>query len=151
MDSPVLLHYAQAVADRCSERYSARSAHPDIFLVMTYCSYCKEWAVIDIPANPAPVCLEHALEFWTGLLTYAREHSELSEPLETHATCAVCRELSEARARAMAAIDAAGPPPQHAAREPLRLASTRRTPNVARITASEWSGISRPMIRGQLA
>jgi hypothetical protein len=113
---------------------------------MTYCSYCEEWAVIRIPAEPAAVCLEHALEYWTGLLSYAREqHAEPSESPEAHAACPVCHELSAARARTMAAIDAAGPAPEQpllrpvphrvAAPEPLRLASARRATNVATITA----------------
>src|SRR6476661_1564064 len=38
-------------------------------LIMTYCSYCDECAVSQIPAHPAQVCLQHAVEFWTGLLT----------------------------------------------------------------------------------
>ena len=115
---------------------------------MAYCTYCDEWAVIDIPANPSPVCLEHAVEFWTGLLTYAREHSEQAEPLKTHAACAICNELSAARARTMDAVDVAGPAPaQPVAPRTLRLASTRRKPNVVRIATSQWSGMSRPMSR----
>ena len=116
---------------------------------MAYCAYCDEWAVIDIPATPSPVCLEHAVEFWTGLLTYARERSKHAEPLKTHAACATCKELSAARARAMDAVDAAGrAPAPPAAPRPLRLASTRRTPNLVRIASREWSGMSRPMSRG---
>ncbi len=116
---------------------------------MAYCPYCDEWATIEIPANPSPVCLEHAVEFWTGLLTYARQRSEHSaEPLKTHAACAICKELSAARARTMDAVDVAGlAPAQPAAPRPLRLASARRTPKIIRIAASEWSGISRPMSR----
>src|SRR5204863_4364824 len=56
-----------AAAKRCSEQYSARTTHPDIVVAMAYCAYCDEWAVIAIPTNPSPVCLEHAVEFWTGL------------------------------------------------------------------------------------
>ena len=118
---------------------------------MPYCTYCDEWAVIDIPANPSPVCLEHAVEFWTGLLTYAREHSEHAEPLKTHAVCAICNELSAARARTMDAVDAADTtdtaPARPVAPRALRLASTRRTPNVVTIAPSAWSGMSRPMSR----
>jgi hypothetical protein len=29
-----------------------------------------------IVSNPDQVCLEHALEFWTGLLVYARNRSD---------------------------------------------------------------------------
>jgi hypothetical protein len=115
---------------------------------MAYCSYCHEWAVLDIPANPSAVCLEHAVEFWTGLLTYAREHSEHAEPLKTHAACAICKELSAVRTRTMDAAGAAGPAPARPdAPRPLHLASTRRTPNVVRIAASEWGRMPRPMSR----
>ena len=103
----------------------------------TYCSYCDEQAVSEIPANPGAVCLEHALEFWTGLLTYVRaQQSEPSEPLASHATCAVCKELSASRVQTIAAVEAAGPAaqrpvlqlvvPEQVARVPLRLASARR-------------------------
>ena len=116
---------------------------------MAYCSYCDERAVVEIPAIPSSVCLEHAVEFWTGLLIYARERSEHAEPLKTHAACAICTELSAARTRTMAAVDAPRPTPaQPAVHGPLHLASTRRTPNVARIPTSEWSGMLRPMSRG---
>jgi hypothetical protein len=88
------------------------------------------------------------VEFWTGLLTYARERSEHSEPLKIHATCAICQELSAVRARTIDAVDAAGPAPaQPAAPRPLRLASSRPTPKVVRIATSDWSGIQRPMSR----
>jgi hypothetical protein len=150
MDSPVPLHYAAGAAKRCSEQDSARTTHPYIVVAMAYCSYCDEWAVIDIPANPSSVCLEHAVEFWTGLLTYARQRSEhSSEPLKTHAACAICKELSATRARAIDAVDVADPAPaEAAAARPLRLASARRTPKIVRIAASQWGGMSRPMSRG---
>jgi hypothetical protein len=31
---------------------------------------------MQIVSNPERVCLEHALEFWTGLLVYAKDHSD---------------------------------------------------------------------------
>jgi hypothetical protein len=111
---------------------------------MAYCSYCDERAVVDIPAIPSPVCLEHAVEFWTGVLAYARQHAEHAEPMKTHATCAICKELSAARARTIGAAVAAVPtPPQPAAPRALRLASTRRTANVVSTAASEWSAMGR--------
>ena len=42
---------------------------------MTICSYCKRPATDTIVANPHRVCLEHALEFWTGLLDYTQGRS----------------------------------------------------------------------------
>jgi len=138
---------------------------------MTYCSYCDECAVSQIPAHPAQVCLQHAVEFWTGLLTYAREqHSEPSETSASHATCAVCMELTAARNRMMAATDAAGHPAQppevervtpatvrtkrvgservaagRLVPEPLHLAS-QRAPSAVTISASQW-GISQSISR----
>ena len=113
---------------------------------MGSCAYCDKVATENIPSDSGRVCVTHAMEFWTGLLTYAREHSELSEPLKAQATCAVCEELSAARARTMAAVEAAGLPPRIAP-APLRLASPRRTSNVTRISTSVWGGMSRPMSR----
>jgi hypothetical protein len=34
---------------------------------------------MQIVSNPERVCLEHALEFWTGLLVYAKDHSDPRE------------------------------------------------------------------------
>jgi hypothetical protein len=39
---------------------------------MIHCAYCGARATVQIPAEPAGVCLTHAIEFWTGLLAYAR-------------------------------------------------------------------------------
>ena len=38
-------------------------------------SHCHRPATMRIIANPGQVCSEHALEFWTGLLVYAKDHS----------------------------------------------------------------------------
>ena len=37
-----------------------------------YCAYCGQRATLQIPSIPDDVCLEHAIEFWAGLLAYAR-------------------------------------------------------------------------------
>jgi hypothetical protein len=59
---------------------------------MMSCAFCKEPATTKVVSNPEQVCLEHALEFWTGLLDHVRD----------------CGDPSELRAIAIAA---AGPSP----------------------------------------
>jgi hypothetical protein len=56
---------------------------------MPRCSYCQREATLTIVSNPGTVCVEHAREFWAGLLEYACNRN--------------------VRERAMAA---AGPPPR---------------------------------------
>jgi hypothetical protein len=46
---------------------------------MTCCAYCRRRATETIVSYPERVCFEHALEFWTGLLVYARDLSEDSK------------------------------------------------------------------------
>jgi hypothetical protein len=91
-----------------------------------------------IVSNPEDVCFEHAVEFWTGLLVYVREHSA---PCVTNEPCSCewCEELSASflRTAAMAdeeadtersirraiAIGTAGPPPEEQESFSTRLAS----------------------------
>jgi hypothetical protein len=44
-----------------------------------YCAYCRQSAVLRIPSVPEHVCREHAMEFWTGLLAYAKERPDCSD------------------------------------------------------------------------
>ena len=74
-----------------------------------------------IVSNPEQVCFEHALEFWTGLLVYARDRSDCAKH-ERLCTCRSCKELSASYLRAVA-IAAAGPSPRDHERFPIRLAS----------------------------
>ena len=47
---------------------------PQIILrVMTCCAYCEHQAMTTIASNPERVCRDHAVEFWTGLVAYARD------------------------------------------------------------------------------
>jgi hypothetical protein len=46
---------------------------------MMCCAYCGRRATETIVSYPEKVCFEHALEFWTGLLVYARDVSEDSK------------------------------------------------------------------------
>ena len=75
-----------------------------------------------IVSYPEEVCFDHALEFWTGLLVYARDRSEPCVKLERVCACGVCQERGASYRRALA-IAAAGPPPQEQLRSPIRLAS----------------------------
>jgi hypothetical protein len=77
---------------------------------MTKCSYCAEPATTSIIANPHRVCLEHASEFWTGLLAYTRGRSGLCVKEETVCACALCAEAEAARIRSFA-ISSVGPSP----------------------------------------
>jgi hypothetical protein len=76
-----------------------------------------------IVSSPEPVCLEHGLEFWTGLLSYARDRrQDLCVKDERLCSCRSCEELGASSARATA-IAAAGPSPQDHERFRIRLAS----------------------------
>jgi hypothetical protein len=77
---------------------------------------------MNILSNPARVCFEHALEFWTGLLVYARDHSEPCVKQERLCTCRSCEESTASSQRALA-IAAARPSPGDHERFPIRLAS----------------------------
>ena len=67
-----------------------------------------------IVSNPERVCLEHALEFWTGLLAYARDRRR--DPCMKHVgscTCTVCEELSAIRLQPIATENAAPARQEH--------------------------------------
>jgi hypothetical protein len=88
-------------------------------LIVMHCSYCARPAVLKIVSTLEDVCFEHALEFWTGLLAYARDpcvkHQELC-------SCEECEAL-RASARRAIAVSAAGPSPLNRECASLRLAS----------------------------
>ena len=100
---------------------SGLAVYPD---VMIGCAYCGQQATMKIVSNPEQVCFEHALEFWTGLLDYARKRSNphVQHEHEQLCTCQSCEELSASSLRAIA-IAAAGPSPSDDERFPMRLAS----------------------------
>ena len=89
---------------------------------MTYCAYCAQPATMRIVSNPEEVCLEHALEFWTGLLVYVRDRSAPCVKDERLCTCPACEESSASILRAIA-IAAAGPSPREDESFSIRLAS----------------------------
>jgi hypothetical protein len=39
-------------------------------------AYCAQPTVLRIPSVPDEVCLAHAIEFWTGLVAYAKDRLE---------------------------------------------------------------------------
>ena len=102
--------------------YSRAVAQPFILTAMMGCAYCGQPATMKIVSNPEQVCFEHALEFWTGLLVYARDRSEPCVKHDQVCTCSSCEERSASYRRALA-IAAAGPPPRDQERSPIRLAS----------------------------
>ena len=73
-----------------------------------------------IASNPERVCFEHALEFWTGLVIYAREDADARVKHEPSGRWSEQVSASDLRA---AAIAAAGPPPRSHERVQMRLAS----------------------------
>jgi hypothetical protein len=89
---------------------------------MSCCAYCGLPATTRIVANPEQVCLEHALEFWTGLLAYSRDRSGTCVSHERLCACPLCEELAASQRRA-AAIAAAGPSPADHEHPQLRLVS----------------------------
>jgi hypothetical protein len=99
-----------------------RSSWQSILTAMTGCAYCGRPATMRIVSNPEYVCFEHALEFWTGLLVYARHVPDPCVKDQGECTCHACEALSAPSRRAIA-IAAAGPSPRHYDRFPIRLAS----------------------------
>jgi hypothetical protein len=80
---------------------------------MTNCSYCPRPATTTIIANPSRVCLEHALEFWTGLLGYARGRSEPCVKDERLCARPVGEAIEAARVRAFAILSVGPSPGDH--------------------------------------
>ena len=79
-------------------------------------------ATMTIIAIPAQVCLVHALEFWTGLLDYARGRSGPCVKNERECACPLCEDLSAEQLRHFA-IASVGPSPGDHEHFPIRLAS----------------------------
>ena len=80
---------------------------------MTTCSYCSQPATATIIANPQRVCLEHALEFWTGLLAYTRGRSGECVKNQEECACPLCAELSADQLRKAALASAHASPADH--------------------------------------
>jgi hypothetical protein len=89
---------------------------------MTSCGYCGRPATTKILANPEEVCVEHALEFWRGLLACATHPLEPCVKHEQLCTCRLCEELSASYRRTVA-IAVSGQSPERGENFPVRLAS----------------------------
>lgn len=74
---------------------------------MTFCAYCRQRATVKIPSIPGRVCFDHALEFWTGLLAYANDHSEGGQRQGTPCTCEACNQRRVTRTAASSKVIAA--------------------------------------------
>ena len=84
-----------------------------MLLCMTSCSYCNKPATATILANPHRVCLEHAVEFWTGLLDYTRGRSGPCVKHEMMCECPLCLEMDASLLRASAIAGASASPGDH--------------------------------------
>ena len=52
------------------------AARPPAMLVhMKACAYCGQPATMTIVSSPDRVCFTHAMEFWDGLMAYAKERA----------------------------------------------------------------------------
>jgi hypothetical protein len=77
---------------RCADRYTYAHARRAMVTGMTCCGYCEREATSMIVSNAEHVCLAHAIEFWTGLLGYARDHRSCCVKLEQVCTCPSCED-----------------------------------------------------------
>ena len=73
-----------------------------------------------IVSYPEHVCFEHALEFWSGLLVYARAGADAGGNHQQSGRWSDELSASDLRAVAIAAV---GPPPGSHQRVQMRLAS----------------------------
>jgi hypothetical protein len=80
---------------------------------MVICAYCKRPATDTIVAIPHRVCLEHAVEFWTGLLRYSQGRSGPCVKDTTLCACAACEARSEAEMRSRTLRSARPSPGDH--------------------------------------
>jgi hypothetical protein len=91
-------------------RYSWVLARRLMLPGMTTCPYCHHPATMTIVATPDHVCVEHALEFWTGLLAYTRGRSAACVKNDEVCDCPLCEEHGAQQRRA-SAITSVGPSP----------------------------------------
>ena len=89
---------------------------------MATCSYCNQPATTMIIATTPRVCLEHALEFWTGLLAYTRGRSGACVKNQEECSCPLCAELAAEQMRRAAIASTRRSPGDHEAFT-IRLAS----------------------------
>jgi hypothetical protein len=63
---------------------------------MMCCAYCEQKATMKIVSIPEDVCVEHAVEFWTGLLACANDRPGPCVREHGWCTCKSCVELDAA-------------------------------------------------------
>ena len=80
---------------------------------MTTCPYCTKPATATIVAIPSRVCSDHAQEFWTGVLGYARGRSGPCVKRDTRCHCVACEEHHASRLRAEAIAGVGASPGDH--------------------------------------
>ncbi len=68
------------------------------------CTYCGQKATERIPSIPTDVCGAHAAEFWSGLIAYAKDRSDVVEPDNAPCLCWTCNQLSASRTHPAGAV-----------------------------------------------
>jgi hypothetical protein len=84
--------YQKGLVCKLVQLSSGSAVYPDRQM---RCAYCGQEATMKIVSDPEQVCLEHALEFWTGLMVYARDRSDCCVKHERLCTCRSCEEFSD--------------------------------------------------------
>jgi hypothetical protein len=62
--------------ERVFENVQSRPSSAGYCAGIMPCAYCAQPTVLRIPSVPDEVCLAHAIEFWTGLVAYAKDRLE---------------------------------------------------------------------------
>ena len=52
---------------------------------MKHCAFCTQPATMTIVSSPERVCFTHAMEFWDGLMAYAKERAPIAPDARTFA------------------------------------------------------------------
>ena len=50
---------------------------------MKHCAFCSQPATMTIVSSPERVCFTHAMEFWDGLMAYAKERTQSDSEVRT--------------------------------------------------------------------
>jgi hypothetical protein len=116
-------HVPAVVMDEVFRSVQLAVAHSVYRAGMMSCAYCDQPASMRIPSLPDQVCAQHGLEFWSGLLLYARDRSDPCVKQQQWCNCRLCEESAAAFLRTTA-VKAAGRSPQEKAEQfQIRLAS----------------------------
>jgi hypothetical protein len=80
---------------------------------MTTCPYCTQPATMNIISNPGRVCVDHAVEFWTGVLAYSHARAGVCIKADQMCACPRCVEMAEDFVNAEALKRASALPGDH--------------------------------------